>query len=122
MSAHFIPIQLLNDDGSDAWFGGINGYYAGIRAWQALVNTLDHQSDLYNALKDADGWVHPDEIKEFADFIRNIDPATLPLEFIDHLQGIPHKKEQEWIRACAARLKEVILDSAEKGRGILHFH
>ena len=45
---------------------------------------------------------------------------TLP-EF-EYLSGSPSGKQDEWVRSCAARLKAVILDSAEKGRGILHFH
>lgn len=122
MSAHFIPFQLFDDNISNAWFGGISGYYAGIRAWYALVATLDHDTDLYETLNKVDGWVHPDTIKEFADSIRDIDPTTLQLENVDYLSCISNETQRKWIRACAARLKEVILDCAEKGRGILHFH
>lgn len=113
---------MFDDDDSDAWFGGISDYYAGIRAWYALVATLDHDTDLYETLNKVDGWVHPDTIKEFADSIRDIDPTTLQLENVDYLPGISKETQRKWIRACAARLKEVILDCAEKGRGILHFH
>lgn len=114
---------MFNDDGSDAWFGGISGYFAGIRAWQALVNTLDHTEDLYYSLKDLDGWVHPAEISQFADLIRNLDTSTLPIERDDgFFDGVDEEVLKTEIRKCAARLKEVILDCAEKGRGILHFH
>lgn len=122
MSAHFIPITLYADDDTSAWFGGISGYWAGIRAWYALVSTLDQNTDLYNELRETEGWVHPESIKEFADLIRDIDPATILLKNVDYLQGIPENQQEQWIRDCAARLKEVILDCAEKGRGILHFH
>ena len=114
---------MFDNDGSDAWFGCIYGYYAGIRAWNALVDTLDPTSDLYNEVNKLDGWVHPESIKEFADRIRDIDITTLPIKkdkyFFDDVDVEVQKQK---IRTCAARLKEVILDSAEKGRGILHFH
>lgn len=123
MSAHFIPITLYADDDTSAWFGGINGYWAGIRGWNALVSTLDKNTDLYNELKDADGWVHHESIKEFADLIRDLDTSTMVIPYyLDYLPGVPHEKQDEWVRSCAARLKEVILDCAEKGRGLLHFH
>ena len=113
---------MFDDDVSDAWFGGIIGYWAGIRAWYALVATLNQDDDLYDELRVADGYVLADSIKEFAEAIRHVDPATLPLKNVDYLQGIPENEQEQWIRDCAARLKEVILDCAEKGRGILHFH
>lgn len=122
MSAHFIPFTEHTENNEDAWFGGISGYWAGIRGWYALVAMLDQNTDLYEELKNVDGWVHPESIKEFADIIRDIDPATIPLKNVDYLQGIPKEEQHQWIRDCATRLKEVILECAEKGRGILHFH
>lgn len=90
-----------------------------------LVRLSSHarpKTDLYEELKNTDGWVHPESIKEFADLIRDLDPASILLKNVDYLQGIPENQQEQWIRDCAARLKEVILDCAEKGRGILHFH
>ena len=122
MSAHFIPFTAHNDDTSDAWFGGISGHWAGISAWYALVATLDQNSDLYEELSVSNGFVFADSIKEFAEAIRHVDPSTLPLKNVDYLQAVPENEQEQWIRDCAARLKEVILDCAEKGRGLLHFH
>ena len=123
MSAHFIPFQMFDNDGSDAWFGGINGYHAGIRAWYALVATLDHNTDLYKELNTVQGWVHPERIKEFADHIRDIDITTLPIKKDEYFfDDVDVEVQKQGIRTCAARLKEVILDCAEKGRGILHFN
>lgn len=123
MSAHFIPITLHTADGEDAWFSGINGYWAGIRGWNALVATLDQNTDLYIALKEADGWVHPESIKELADLIRDIDTSTMVIPYyLDYLPGVPHETQDKWVRQCAARLKEVIMECAKNGRGLLHFH
>lgn len=123
MSAHFIPFTAHNDDVSDAWFGGINGYWAGIHAWKALALQVVDDDDLYSSLKDPDSFVLPDTIKDMAERIRNLDTSTMVIPYhLNYLPGIPHEKQNAWVRSCAARLKEVILDCAEKGRGILHFH
>lgn len=123
MSAHFIPFTEHDDNTSDAWFGGISGYWAGIRAWKALALQVVDDDDLYHALKDPNGFVMPDTIKEFADLIRDLDTSTMVVPYyLDYLPGIPHETQDAWVRDCAARLKEVILDCAEKGRGLLHFH
>lgn len=122
MSAHFIPFAEHNDNTSDAWFGGIIGYWAGIRAWKALALQVMDDDDLYQALKDPNGFVMPETIKEFAEKIRDLDINTMGLFWLDFLPGTPRETQAAWVRSCAARLKEVILDCAEKGRGILHFH
>lgn len=122
MSAHFIPFTEHDKDNADAWFGGISGYWAGIRAWKALALQVVDDDDLYQALKDPNGFVMPETIKEFADLIRDLDTNTMALHWLDYLPGCPKEKQYELVLSCAARLKEVILDCAEKGRGILHFH
>lgn len=123
MSAHFIPFTEHDKDNSDAWFGGISGYWAGIRAWKALTLQVVDDDDLYQALKEPNGFVMPDTIKEFADLIRDLDTNTMVLPYyLDYLPRASSEAQDEWVRSCAARLKEVILDCAEKGRGLLHFH
>lgn len=123
MSARFIPFTAHDDDTSDAYFGGIPGYWAGIRAWKALALQVMDDDDLYQALKDPNGFVMPETIKEFADKLRDLDINTMVLPYwFDYLPGTPPETQDAWVRACAARLKEVILDCAEKGRGLLHFH
>lgn len=44
----------------------------------------------------------------------------IPFQMFDN--DVDVEVQKQGIRTCAARLKEVILDSAEKGRGILHFN
>ena len=81
MSAHFIPFTAHNDDTSDAWFGGISGYWAGIRAWKALALQVVDDDDLYQALKDPDGFVMPETIKEFADRLRSLQPRSMAADY-----------------------------------------
>ncbi len=121
MSAHFIPFTEHDDNTSDAWFGGISGYWAGIRAWKALALQVIDDDDLYQALKDPKGFVMPDTIKEFTDRLRDLDTNTMDLHWLDYLPGCPKEKQYELVLSCASRLKEVILDCAEKGRGLLLF-
>ena len=122
MSAHFIPFTEHDKDNSDAWFGGISGYWAGIRAWKALALQVVDDDDLYQELKATNGFVLPDTIKEFADRLRDLDTNTIALHWLDYLPGTPRGTQYELVLSCAARLKEVILDCAEKGRGLLNFH
>lgn len=120
MSAHFIPFTMHAESG--AWFGGFAEYWAGIQAWKALAYACINDEDLYRGIEDVDGWVHPDTVKEFANVICNLDTSTMPLPEFKYFSGSPREKQDELVRSCAASLKAVILDSAEKGRGILHFH
>lgn len=124
MSAHFIPFQEFTDDDTDAWFGGFSGYWAGIRAWKSLALAVREKDEfLYQSIKETYGIVDPETIKEFAEKIRDLDINTMVLPYwLDYLPETPHETQDAWVRSCAARLKEVILDCAEKGRGIRHFH
>lgn len=97
--------------------------WCGIKAWELLVEYVRDDEELYQGVKDMHGWVHPETIKEFADRIRDLDVNTLiPTSGEIHFPSYTDEEQTECLRACLMRLKEVILDCAEKGRGILHFH
>lgn len=101
MSAHFIPFDYYPDEDS----AYLNFFY-GQEAWLRLAEYTKEDEDLHNSLCCLKGWVHPVSIKEFAEYIRNVDVESI----------------EPPLRYSIARLKEVILTCAEKGRGILHFH
>lgn len=123
MSAHFIPFTEHTEDGEDAWFCGFLGYWAGIQAWRILAGYVRFDEELYQAVEDTKGWVSPETIKEFAEKISELDVTTMELPLLSDCGPLYTTEEHyEALRICLKRLKEVILDCAEKGRGILHFH
>lgn len=123
MSAHFIPFTEHTENNEDAWFDGFLGMWCGCKAWELLAEYVRDDEDLYQGVNDLHGWVSPDTIKEFADRIRDLDVNTLiPPSGAIHFYSYTDEEKTECLLACLNRLKDVILDCAEKGRGILHFH
>lgn len=123
MSAHFIPFTEHTENNEDAWFGGLFLHWAGITAWDALASAVRDDEELYHDVKPTDGWVSPYTIKCFADKIRDMDiDAIMPQIDGAAFHSYTKEEQHEAVRACLTQLKALILDCAEKGRGVLHFH